>query len=193
MASTRTALSNTSVRTGMQKSQQQQAGGAASSPSGSSNSGGIAELNADLHKFLYQNENQTVANGLEKLEQKTGLKREHAAYGLGGLVALYLLLGAGGAFVCNVLIGVAYPATASLRAVRNQDKGQDAQLLTYWSLFGALLLLDSLLNEVPGYFLLKAAGLLALALPQIRGAEVVYNRAVEPALARLDSLLKKSE
>jgi hypothetical protein len=69
-----------------------------------------------------------------------------------------LLLGAGGgaALVCNVLIGAIYPAVVSLQAVRAGDDSQDTRLLTYWSLFGSSLLLDSYFHDVPGYFLLKA-------------------------------------
>jgi len=156
----------------------------------------VDQLKADLNKFA--NENQTVSAILGKLEQSTNLPREKLVLavtgGLTALVSIYLLVGAGAAFVCNVLIGVAYPATASLRALKAQDRSQDNQLLAYWSIFGALLLVDSLLREVPTYFLLKAAALLALSLPQIRGAEVVHAKVLEPAMAKLDALLqKKSE
>jgi len=172
------------VATEGQSSQGQLSGGLA----------GISQIKADLNKFAA--ENKTLATVLEQLEQKTGLPREQVTLGLAGgfagLVSLYLLFGAGAAFVCNVLVGVAYPATASLRASHTQDKSQNNQLLAYWSIFGGLLLLDSLLSEVPAYFLLKAAALLTLGLPQIRGAEIVFTRALEPALSKLDSLLNKS-
>jgi len=186
--STRTALTNPSTRTALPKS-----GSVRGASACDGAACGIAELKADLNKFLYENGNQTVASGLEKFEQKTGSKREYLSYGAAALVALYLLLGAGASVVCNVLIGAIYPASASLRAVRNQDSSQDTRLLTYWALFGSLLVLDSVLSELPGFYLLKALGLLALSLPQLHGSEIVFARALEPALARLDSLLKKAE
>jgi len=154
----------------------------------------ISQLKVDLNKFL--NENRIIGAGLNKLEQITGLKREQLNYGVAGIFAiltsLYLLFGNGKAFVCNILIGALYPAVDSFRSVRNQDKARSAQLLIYWSLFGVFLLFDALLSEVPAYFLIKAIGLLALALPQIHGTEVVFGRVLKPVLARIDLLLKKS-
>jgi len=174
-----------------------QAAGNEAPSQGQSSAGGVVEqLKADLNKLA--NENQVASAALAKLEQSSGLQREQLVLAitgaLAGVVSLYLLAGAGAAFVANVLIGAAYPAVASLRALKNQDKSQNNQLLAYWAIFGALLFADSLLSEVPAYFLLKAAALLALSLPQVRGAELVYNRALEPALNQLDALLqKKSE
>jgi len=151
--------------------------------------GGISKLKADLDRFL--NENKTLTAIYDNVAPTTGLKRKQLNYGfaggLAGLLSLYLLIGSGASFVCNFLIGAVYPITASLNALRTQDKSKNTQLLVYWTLFGVLLIADSILSEVSAYFLFKAIGLLILSLPQLNGSEVIFTRIINPALNLVDS------
>ncbi|GLC61938.1 hypothetical protein PLESTB_001821500 [Pleodorina starrii] len=71
--------------------------------------------------------------------------------------------------------------------------------LTYWTLYGSLILAEHLadqaLGKVPYYYHAKFAALLWLQLPQTQGAAYLYKRYYKPALAkygtRIDSVLVK--
>jgi hypothetical protein len=65
-----------------------------------------------------------LAGVFEKLEQKTGAKREYAAYGFIALLALYLVFGRSAELVSN-FIGFGYPVFASVKAIRTEDKSDD--------------------------------------------------------------------
>jgi hypothetical protein len=153
----------------------------------------MAEFKADLNKTF--DANKTVSHVLDTIGEKTHLGREKINVGVAGflavLVALELLFGSNGGFVCNVLIGTLYPSIASLRALH--DESGRTHMLAYWPLFGISLLFDPLSSWVTGYFLIKAVALLALALPQVAGAEAVYTRALEPMLAHWYSSPEKDE
>ncbi|RKO85132.1 TB2/DP1/HVA22-related protein, partial [Blyttiomyces helicus] len=82
------------------------------------------------------------------------------------------------------LIGVAFPAYASIRAVERPRPDDDERWLTYWSVFGLFSLLDSgaskILSYVHVYFLPKIA--ILYWLQRGDGALVVYRKALRPAL-----------
>lgn len=70
---------------------------------------------------MYENENKTLADAFVAFETKTGAKREYAAYGAGILITCYLIVGSAAELVCNI-IGFAYPAYVSVKAIRTEDK-----------------------------------------------------------------------
>lgn len=67
-----------------------------------------------------------------------------------GLAAVYFALvffNVGGGFLTNIL-GFAIPAYYSLEALFSSSKTDDTQWLTYWIVFSALSVLESLVNAV---------------------------------------------
>ncbi|KAI8365202.1 TB2/DP1, HVA22 family-domain-containing protein [Radiomyces spectabilis] len=67
-----------------------------------------------------------------------------------------------------------------MKAVDSTDQQEKKQWLTYWVIFGFVHILDefsdAILYMVPFFFLFKTLFLLYLALPQFKGAAVLYDR-----------------
>uniref|UniRef100_A0A158PC75 Receptor expression-enhancing protein n=1 Tax=Angiostrongylus cantonensis TaxID=6313 RepID=A0A158PC75_ANGCA len=126
----------------------------------------------------------------------TGFERAHIAYGLIALLALYLIIGSAAQLVCN-LIGFAYPAYVSVKAVRSQDTSDDTQWLIYWCVFAVFSLLDffaiGIMQWFPFYWLFKMAFLIYLYLPQTMGAQYLFYHYVNPLVATIDEYLGKKE
>lgn len=83
------------------------------------------------------------------------------------------------------LIGWALPAYLTCHALESPQKGDDAQWLCYWIVFGFLNYIESaalrvVLYYIPHYFTIKLAFTVWLMLPQTRGAERVYYSALRP-------------
>ena len=146
---------------------------------------------ADLHPALIKwlNQQDTL---FQFAESKTGLEREKIFYGLCVVLALYLMVGPGAGFLCN-LLGFVYPARRSLIAVRSGNKEDDTQLLVFWSMFGCCSVLDCFAEQIiqvfPIYWLIKLCFLLYLALPQTNGAHTLYVNYVIPAFEKLNDPL----
>jgi len=169
-----------SVRTGLAENIVNHPGGIGYTQFVDAGIAGLSQIKADLEKF--STENKTMASALEKVEKDVGLTRDKVAIAIAGIVSLYLAFGAEACLVCNVFIGTVYPAFASLLAYYNQDSSQDIHWLSYWTIFGGLLFFDSILFDVPAYYLGKAIVLLALMLPQIRGSDILYEEALKRGL-----------
>ncbi len=74
----------------------------------------------------------------------------------------WLLLTHGAQLLC-CLVGVVYPAYASIKAVESADKEDDTQWLVYWVVFSAFSVGEDLLAAwVPFYWVLKVDPLLLL-------------------------------
>lgn len=80
----------------------------------------ILKFQSDFFSFLYADHGPFYKENVKKLEDATGLKREMLAYGLIGLNCVYMIIGSGAEFVCN-LIGVAYPAYVSVKVQTVQN------------------------------------------------------------------------
>ena len=71
--------------------------------------------------------------------------------------------------------------------------------MTYWTVFGFLNLIefftDIVLYWIPFYYIIKAAIILWLSLPQFKGAQLVYTQFLRPFLlantAKVDSTYEK--
>lgn len=120
-----------------------------------------------------------------------------AASGLAGMsssvggVGLQLLLEPTGGLVfrgaCNT-VGIIYAVYKSFKAIESTNHADDTQWLTYWTIYGSLLLLehagDELLRRVPYYYHLKFGFLLWLQLPRTQGASYLYNELYKPTLLK---------
>lgn len=118
--------------------------------------------------------------------------------GLVGFAVLYAVLGV--AELTNIL-GFAYPAYASFRAIESPDKTDDTQWLTYWVVFAGFSMFevfeDFLEEEVPMYYAFKFAFLIWLSAPPTRGAEFLYKNFIKPFMLQhekqIDTALKQAE
>ncbi|CAJ0931221.1 unnamed protein product, partial [Mesorhabditis belari] len=151
----------------------------------------IKLVHGDLLDFLYASHGRLYDAMCQNLE-KTGVKREQASYGLFVLLGLYLIFGSLAQFVCN-LIGFAYPAYASVKAIRTAAKDDDTQWLIYWTVFAFFSLIDfftgALLKWFPFYYVVKTIFLIYLSLPQTQGALYLYNKIIDPAITLFDKCL----
>lgn len=83
------------------------------------------------------------------------------------------------------LVGTVYPVFESMKAVESQKADEaDVQWLTYWSVYGALCLVegvsDNLLGWFPYYYHAKLCFLLWLMLPRYQGARTLYKTYARP-------------
>ena len=97
-----------------------------------------------------------------------------------------MLFGIGASFF-TTLIGVAYPTFKSIIALESPSAEDDKQWLTYWSIFGFLVVFDDfagcILAYVPYYYFIKVCVLIWLFNPATQGATTVYTKVVKPVLA----------
>ncbi|KAJ1372127.1 hypothetical protein KIN20_034204 [Parelaphostrongylus tenuis] len=151
---------------------------------------GVKKAHANLVASLYKSYGALLDEQLKKLDQ-AGVKREHVAYGLIGLVSLYLIWGQQ-AFFVSMLITFTYPATASVQTVRSKNGGEALNLLLYWVMFGFFALLDSSsICLLPAYFLVKTVFLVFLFLPQTQGATLIYQKLIDPLARAVEGFAKK--
>ncbi|VDL86125.1 unnamed protein product [Nippostrongylus brasiliensis] len=123
-----------------------------------------------------------------------GIRQAHIAYTLGGVLALYLVIGSAAPIVCN-LIGFAYPAYISVKAVRTKDTKDDTQWLIYWCVFAMFSLFDffagSIMYYFPFYWLFKMLFLVFLFLPQTMGAQYLFYKFVDPLVTAIDEGIER--
>ncbi|KAJ1059656.1 hypothetical protein R6Z07F_007003 [Ovis aries] len=139
-------------------------------------------LRQRFERFLEQRNLATEALGA--LEAKTGVDKRYLATGAATLLSLYLLFGYGAPLLCS-LIGFAYPAYASIKAIESPSKEDDTVWLTYWVVYGlfglAEFFSDLLLSWFPFYYAGKCAFLLFCMAPgPWNGAHMLYHRIIRP-------------
>jgi receptor expression-enhancing protein 5/6 len=155
-------------------------------------------LKARLDKVLH--EKNKLNDVLEKIEQKTGIRRLYIALGFIAVLALYLMIGYGADFLCN-LIGFLYPAYASVKAIESHNKDDDTKWLTYWVVYSVFSLVeffsDQFLFWIPLYWFLKCVFLAWCFLPvSWNGSHLIYHRFIRPFIlrhqGRIDSTLDEA-
>eukprot|EP00096_Caligus_rogercresseyi_P006684 TRINITY_DN233_c0_g1_i1.p1 TRINITY_DN233_c0_g1~~TRINITY_DN233_c0_g1_i1.p1 ORF type:complete len:187 (+),score=71.65 TRINITY_DN233_c0_g1_i1:202-762(+) len=123
-----------------------------------------------------------LSDGLNTLEAKTQVKKNYILYGAFGVIILWLAFGYGAQLLCNV-IGYAYPAYCSIKALETGTKQDDTQWLMYWVVFALFSVVeffsDFLAGWVPFYWLSKCVFMMWLMSP-MNGATIIYNRLVLP-------------
>ncbi|KAF1760190.1 hypothetical protein GCK72_008436 [Caenorhabditis remanei] len=163
---------------------------AAGGPTGGGSTGDdLQKLQNDFITWLYADHGQFYNENVKKLEESTQTKREIFAYGLIALNCVYMIIGSWAEFVCN-LIGVAYPAYVSVKAIRTVGTDDDTVWLIYWTVFGAFSIIDffamGIMSYFPFYWVAKAAFLLYLYLPQTHGSWMIYHQIIDPLVAHLE-------
>ncbi|SCP04224.1 HVA22/TB2/DP1 family protein, putative [Plasmodium ovale] len=142
------------------------------------------DLNKALEKIDEHVKKYPVLNDMGK---KLGIKPSYVVVSVGGFLLLSLIFGWGAALICN-MVGFAYPAYQSFKAVESQSHDETKLWLTYWVVFSLFFfieyLIDVILFWVPFYYLVKLLFLLYLYMPQVRGAETVYNLIIRPILLK---------
>ncbi|CAI2332901.1 unnamed protein product [Caenorhabditis sp. 36 PRJEB53466] len=150
---------------------------------------GIQKFHADFVAFLYADHGAGFNTNVKKMEETTGQKREYLAYALVALNCVYMIIGSGAEFVCN-LIGIAYPAYVSVKAIRSVETSDDTAWLIYWAVFATFALIDyfamSIMSVFPFYWVIKALFLVYLYLPQTQGSTVLYHGFVDPLVTAID-------
>ncbi|RCN42231.1 M protein repeat protein [Ancylostoma caninum] len=102
-----------------------------------------------------KDKNKTVEKILAAAEEKTNIKREKLVYGVVAGLLIYFIIGALAQILSNI-IGFAYPAYRSIKAVRSSIKEDDTQWLIYWIVFASFSIIDfSIFSTVPFYWMFK--------------------------------------
>ena len=90
-----------------------------------------------------------------------------------------------GASLCTCTIGVVYPTIQSILALESKSTDDDKQWLTYWSIYGLLVVFDQIsfiTHNIPFYFFIKVCFLIWLFNPSTNGATKIYTNAISPLL-----------
>jgi len=133
------------------------------------------------------------------VEGVTGISRSTIMFGVGFIAFICVLLGLLDNLLTN-LIGFAYPAYASFKAIESTDLNGNTQWLTYWVVFASFTMVEyfscTLLYYFPLYYPTKMLFLLWCFLPQTQGAAWVYRTIVRPFLmtheSKIDASLQKA-
>jgi receptor expression-enhancing protein 5/6 len=162
-------------------------------------SAGVAGVQEKLNKSL--NQKGMIGDTFKMLEDNTGVQRLYIAYGLGGIIVLWLAFGFGAQLLANT-VGFLYPAYCSIKALESSVKNDDTQWLTYWVVFAAFSVVeyfaDFIAGWVPFYWLSKCLFLVWCMAPiEANGANVIYSKVILPFFmehqGNIDGALAKAQ
>jgi receptor expression-enhancing protein 5/6 len=148
---------------------------------------GLTKVRTKLLEIPFIRANHT------KLESKVPhLKVEYIAVFFGVVLALSLFSGCGAGLISDI-IGFAYPAFETLKAIETSTTEDDTAWLMYWVVFASLFLVENfsewVLYWIPYYYPLKVTFLLWCMLPGYNGAKLVYHAVIEPLYAKHSSAI----
>ncbi|RUS21389.1 TB2/DP1, HVA22 family-domain-containing protein, partial [Endogone sp. FLAS-F59071] len=148
----------------------------------------VDQINAKLGQYHAQLDKELSKHSwLSEIESKTKVPKVTLVLGVASTLFIAIFFNLAGDFLTD-LIGWVYPAYASFKAIESQGRDDDKQWLTYWTVFGFIQIVevfsDALVYWFPFYYLFKTLLVLWLALPQFRGAEILYSRFLRAQLLR---------
>ncbi|KAL7051239.1 hypothetical protein ACKWTF_004394 [Chironomus riparius] len=125
------------------------------------------------------------------IEEKTNVNKIYIFGGLVGFIALYLAFGYAAEILCNV-IGIAYPAYISMKAVETKEKTDDTKWLTYWVIFATFSTIEFfslyITRIIPFYWLIKCVFFVWCMAPiENNGSVVVYYKVIRPYFLKHES------
>lgn len=149
---------------------------------------------------------QTLSKDFEHCEpvvmisNKLNVKPGHVVGGLSFLGLFLVITGIASNFI-TALMGFAYPAYMSFKALESEGEEDDMQWLTYWVVFIFVNFLDNVFglffSIIPLFHLLKLIFYIYLFYPKSKGALTIYKSFIRPMLkkyeSQIDEALKKGE
>ena len=119
-------------------------------------------------------------------EQRFRVRKMTLVAMLAPALAIFYFLDLGPQALCTI-VGYAYPAVASMRAIESSSKADDTMWLTYWTMFASMRILESFLFEwlvatFPFYWAFKLGFLVWMQSPQTKGAIFMYSHMLSPFL-----------
>ena len=134
---------------------------------------------------------EVVQQQCDVIGKKAGINGKIIYFGL--IVALFfILIGVLEEYI-TMTIGVLLPAHFSFKALATEDREDDKQWLTYWTVFSLFILAElfigALLKYIPFYFFLKMAFLIWLFLPIFQGASIVYDNFLGKVFKQIESTI----
>jgi len=131
---------------------------------------------------------------LKQVGQKIGFPVVYLIGGVLVLLAVLIYVASGFSAIVN-LVAFVYPAWASLKAIRSENKEDDTLWLAYWVFYGFFAVIESitdmLLFWIPFYELLKMC--FYVYLYQAKGALILYHSFLEPIVVKLETTEKKAK
>jgi len=162
-------------------------------------SGTMTSLQEKLSKSI--NQKGVVGDTFKMLEENTGVQKLYIAYGLGGVIVLWLAFGFGAQLLANT-VGFLYPAYCSIKALESSIKADDTQWLTYWVVFAFFSVVeyfaDFIAGWVPFYWLSKCLFLVWCMAPmESNGAAIIYSKVILPLFNKhqgdIDNAMAKAQ
>uniref|UniRef100_A0A7E4W744 Receptor expression-enhancing protein n=1 Tax=Panagrellus redivivus TaxID=6233 RepID=A0A7E4W744_PANRE len=154
-------------------------------------------ISTAVHRVLYDNQSSKVSNFWDAAENLTNCRRETIVYVLMAIASAMSTWGNFSDAVCAI-VGVVYPMSATykvLSAPEPQNPGARDHWLRYWSIFGLIVLTDSLIGRalsiVPAYGMLKAFALLAASYTGSGICNSIYATVIAPVARWLSRVVDK--
>lgn len=151
----------------------------------------VEEIRGSIEASL-KDESKPWTQFFKLAEEKTNVPRLYIFLGGVAVIILYLAFGYGAQILCNV-IGVAYPAYISMKAIETRTKEDDTKWLTYWVTFGVLSVVEHfsffLVNIIPFYWLLKCIFHIWCMVPiENNGSTVMYQKVIKPYFKKYETV-----